>query len=214
MRLLRTLLVFAMAAGMTLAVFLVLPVLQAVANPERDAWLLRTVEIGNLPPPPPSPPEEILEEEEPPEPPPPLTEEAAPLELSQLEVALNPGLGDSAFGDFSVQLVAQATEESSESAVDEIFSLAQLDRQPRVIIQTMPTYPPELRRKKRTGTVHVLFLVDQRGRVTNARVQKSTDPAFEEAALRAVRQWRFEPGTRGGKPVQFKMLAPITFNAP
>jgi len=27
----------------------------------------------------------------------------------------------------------------------------------------------------------------------------------------AVKRWKFEPGKRGGKPVRFRMLAPITF---
>ena len=34
------------------------------------------------------------------------------------------------------------------------------------------------------------------------------------AALEAVRQWRFEPGTRGGEKVQFKMGIPITLYIP
>jgi protein TonB len=61
--------------------------------------------------------------------------------------------------------------------------------------------------------VTVVFQVDTSGRVVDPRVAKSTDPAFDRAALEAVRQWRFEPGTRDGEPVQFKMKIPITFNA-
>ena len=32
-----------------------------------------------------------------------------------------------------------------------------------------------------------------------------------ETALKAVKQWKFEPGKRKGKPVQFRMRVPITF---
>jgi protein TonB len=42
-------------------------------------------------------------------------------------------------------------------------------------------------------------------------VQQSTDPVFERPALAAVKQWRFEPGKRNGKPVRFRMRVPITF---
>ena len=44
-------------------------------------------------------------------------------------------------------------------------------------------------------------------------MEKSTDPAFDQAAIDAVKQWKFEPGTRNGEKVQFKLRIPITFNA-
>jgi protein TonB len=49
--------------------------------------------------------------------------------------------------------------------------------------------------------------------VRNPQVEKSTNPAFERPALDAVRQWKFEPGTRNGQRVEFKMRQPITFRA-
>jgi protein TonB len=59
--------------------------------------------------------------------------------------------------------------------------------------------------------VHIIFIVDKDGRVKSPLVQKSTNPAFDNAALAAIRRWRFEPGKRGGNAVQFRMRAPITF---
>jgi periplasmic protein TonB len=204
---------FVLAAGMTLVIFLFLPVMQSIRNPiPRDLTVIPT-DITALEPPPPAPIEEEIEEEEkPPEPLPELTEEAPPLDLSQLELALNPGLGEGMFGDFSIKLVDQISEGGSEE-MDRVFSLAELDQRPRVIFQRTPTYPPELRRSKRRGTVHVVFTVDTRGRVSNPKVDKSTDPAFDQAAIEAVKQWKFEPGTRNGEKVQFKLRVPITFNA-
>jgi TonB family protein len=34
------------------------------------------------------------------------------------------------------------------------------------------------------------------------RIESSTDPVFNEAALAAIKQWRFEPAQRRGKPVR------------
>ena len=202
-----------LAAAGTLGVFMILPLMQAIGQGSSADVDLRPVDVANLPPPPPPPPEEPPEEEEEPQDPPPeLLEEAPPLDLSQLELALNPGLGAGAFGDFAVKLVGDFGEGGSEE-LDQIFSLAELDQHPRVIFQRMPTYPPDLRKRGRQGTVHIVFMVDTRGRVTDPKVDKSTDPAFDGAALEAVRQWRFEPGTRNGEKVSFKMLVPITFNA-
>ncbi len=61
------------------------------------------------------------------------------------------------------------------------------------------------------GTVVVLFIVDATGKVTNPRVEKSTHPEFERPALDAVKQWKFEPGVKGGQRVPCKMRVPIRF---
>jgi protein TonB len=77
----------------------------------------------------------------------------------------------------------------------------------------MPRYPSELRKRKVQGTVEVVFLVDTDGRVMNPKVDKSTHEALNQPALDAVRQWKFEAGTKEGHKVRFKMKVPITFSA-
>ena len=94
--------------GMALFLFLLLPFVQAITEPPSKDLELRTVDTADVPPPPPPPEEE--EEEKPSEPdevkPPELTDAAPPLDLSQLELALNPGMGggDGMAGDFAVKL--------------------------------------------------------------------------------------------------------------
>jgi len=201
------------AVAVTAAIFLFLPVMQTIGRPEPRDYMVRDVGVAQIEPPPPiQEPEEEPDEEEPPEEPPRLEEEVAPVDLAQLELALNPGFGGGG-GDFTINLGSQLAATSDEEALDQIFSLADLDQRPRVIFQRTPTYPPELRKQKRQGTVNVLFMVDTRGRVMNPVVENSTDPAFERPALEAVRQWKFEPGTRNGEKVPFKLRVPITFNA-
>jgi protein TonB len=210
---LRRIAVAVFAVAITGALFLILPVLQTIRATKPTDLEVQSIDVADLPPPPPPPPEDRVEEERPaPEAPPELTESAPPLDLSQLEMALNPTVGDGAFGDFSVKLVNQLVEGGG-ADLDEIFSLSDLDQKPRPIFQRPPTYPADLRRQKRQGTVYVLFTVDRQGRVADAKVDKSTDPAFELPAIEAVKQWKFEPGTRKGEPVQFRMRVPITFNA-
>lgn len=96
--------------------------------------------------------------------------------------------------------------------LDDILSSADLDQRPRPIFQASPQYPLELRKQKVEGTVNVVFFVDKDGRVLNPSVENSTHPAFERPALEAVRQWRFDPGTRRGEKVSFKMRVPISFH--
>lgn len=187
---------------------MILPVLQVITKPPTKDLTIRTVDVASLEPPPPPPMEEPDEPEPDEEPPPPPAIDAQPLDLSQLELALNPGSGGFGGGDFAISLDGMT---GGGEEVDAIFSLSDLDQKPRVVYQPAPIYPPELARKSMQGTVYVLFIVDKTGRTRELKVQKSTHPAFNEPALRAVKQWKFEPGKRKGQAVQFRMRVPITF---
>ncbi len=197
------------ALALTLAFFLVLPLMEAIGQTSESDLIVQSIDVADLPPPPP-PVEEEPEQEQPEEEPmPELAEQAEPLDLSQLELALGDSLGEGYLsGDFAVTLGSVATAVTSE--VEELFSVADLDQQPRVLYQASPVLDGKLR-KKLPATVYVLFVVDQRGRVENPIVQKATDPAFEGPALAAVKQWKFEPGKKNGQPVRFRMRVPITF---
>jgi protein TonB len=201
-----------LGGALTIALFLVLPMLENIGRPEEKSDLkLTSVDTVEQPPPP-----TVVEEkkpEPPPEeaPPPELAQNAPPLDLSQLELALNPSLGEGVAGDFAVKLPLTEGIGGGKNGSEDIFSMADLDQAPRVIFQPAPQYPPELKKKKIQGTVYVLFIVDQDGRVKEPKVQKSDHPAFETPALNAVKKWRFEPGKMGGKAVQFRMRVPMTF---
>jgi periplasmic protein TonB len=198
--------------ALTLALFLVLPMLENIGRQEsKNDLKLSTVDAVEQPPPP------TVAEEKKPEPPPEeaappeLTEQAAPLDLAQLELALNPGLGEGAVGDFAVKLSTGEGPGGMKSSSEDIFSMAELDQAPRVMFQPAPQYPPELKKKKIQGTVYVLFIVDQEGRVREPKIQKTDNTAFDVPAMNAVKKWRFEPGKVGGKAVQFRMRVPLTF---
>ncbi len=201
------------AGGLTLLCFLVLPLLKEISKrPEADL-MVRDVDTAALPPPPPPP----IEEEKPPteqEPPkaPEIPEDAPPLDLSQLELALGGGIGDGALGgDFVIKLDALGGGDSAGG--DEMFSLADLDQQPRPVYRQPPNVNAAMKKRIKKGevTVNLLFTVDPSGRVESPIVQTPVDPDFDSAALAAIKQWKFEPGKRGGQPVRFRMRLPMTF---
>jgi len=86
-----------------------------------------------------------------------------------------------------------------------------LDHEPRARVQPAPDYPYEARAKTMEGTVVIEFRVDEAGNVYAPLVRSATSPVFVDAALRAVAKWKFEPGTRNGRPVRFRMVVPIVF---
>lgn len=92
------------------------------------------------------------------------------------------------------------------------FTFVDLDGAPRTRMQTAPSYPFEAKRQGVTGDVLVEFTVDESGSVLSPHVVKSSNPVFDDPAVRAVARWKFEPGKRGGRVVRFKMAVPIVFN--
>jgi len=143
----------------------------------------------------------------------------APLSLADLEGVLS---SDGSGGSFATgggglssggRIGGTGTGGGLAEEMGDIASMADLDQRPRPIFQTAPNYPQELRKRNLEGSVQVVFLVDREGKVVSPKVEKSTNPSFDRPALEAVRQWKFEAGTRNGEKVAFKMRVPITFSA-
>ena len=74
-----------------------------------------------------------------------------------------------------------------------------------------PVYPPEAAIKRIEGVVHVEILIDETGRVVEARVVGSV-PLLDEAALRTVREWLFTPALKNGRAVPTRAVADVTFH--
>jgi protein TonB len=75
------------------------------------------------------------------------------------------------------------------------------DAVPQVRIQ--PDYPIQARQKGIEGWVDVQFTVGTDGSVRNPVVLASEPKSiFDQAALQAVRGWKYNPKIQGGKPVE------------
>lgn len=70
-------------------------------------------------------------------------------------------------------------------------------------------YPPHLRAAAVSGSVEVRLRVDTRGVPHDLRVTRSTDAAFDEPTLQALRTLRFSPARLGEKPVTVWVVLPI-----
>jgi TonB family protein len=87
---------------------------------------------------------------------------------------------------------------------------------PRVVRRVEPIYSEAARRDRISGIVILELLVGKDGRVRDAVVLKPLPDGLSEAALAAVRQWEFEPGTLNGVPVDvvFNVTTNFKLNAP
>lgn len=78
-----------------------------------------------------------------------------------------------------------------------------------------PVYPDTARKRGIEGWVELAFVVTVDGSVENVEVRNSTPgKTFDEAAIRAVRQWRFEPVERNGQKVPQRALVRLRFIQP
>lgn len=77
-----------------------------------------------------------------------------------------------------------------------------------------PQYPEALAGSGKSGTAVIEFTVDADGRVQDPSVASADDPAFGEAALAVLPDWRFEPGRLNGVPEPARVKLPFRFAAP
>ena len=75
-----------------------------------------------------------------------------------------------------------------------------------------PAYPLAARRRGDQGTVLVRVLVSAEGLAASVTLEKTSNhPALDEAALTAVKSWRFIPARQGGQAVEAPYVVPIVF---
>jgi TonB family protein len=81
---------------------------------------------------------------------------------------------------------------------------------PRVIHQVAPDHPA--RGFRISGTVLIGLIVTSKGEPDEVHVIRSLDKDVDQSAVDAVRQWRFDPATKEGKPVAVKISVEIRFH--
>ena len=76
-----------------------------------------------------------------------------------------------------------------------------------------PVYPEEARAAGIKGAVTTEIVIDQAGDVVAARVLRSI-PMLDDAAVAAVKTWKFKPTMVNGAPVPVRMVVSVNFAQP
>ena len=82
---------------------------------------------------------------------------------------------------------------------------------PQVLFQPEPEFSEEARKAKAAGNVLVYLQVDENGRPQHVRVLRGIGMGLDEKAVAAVRQYRFKPAMKNGRPVAVEMNVDVTF---
>lgn len=83
---------------------------------------------------------------------------------------------------------------------------------PKVIARVQPVYSAEAREAGSQGVVVLEAIVHADGSVEILRVVRRVGFGLDETAIDALRQWKFQPGMRGGEPVDVALNIEVSFN--
>ncbi len=84
---------------------------------------------------------------------------------------------------------------------------------PKKIVDVLPEYPELARKARIQGNVTLTAIIGKDGVPRDIQVVQSNRPGlgFEEAAIAAVQQWRYEPALQNGKPVEVFITIDVEF---
>jgi TonB family protein len=83
--------------------------------------------------------------------------------------------------------------------------------EPVLLSKVDPKYPADAKKDKVSGKVELEVTIGADGSVLAVKSLKDPDPRLAEAAIEAVKQWKYKPAlTKAGKPVE--VLATVTVN--
>ncbi len=83
---------------------------------------------------------------------------------------------------------------------------------PRLLSKVEPTYAEQARKARYEGTVVLRVVVSPEGTVEEPSIVMPLGLGLDEKAIEAVKKWRFEPGTKDGKPVAVVANVEVNFH--
>jgi protein TonB len=103
-------------------------------------------------------------------------------------------------------------ERTTVTSASKIFDIKDLDQEPEKRFAPNAAYPFDLQAARISGAGMVYFVVDANGDVRDVHAEGFVRREFDEAAVAAVRKWKFRPGRKNGRAVSTRMDIPIEFS--
>jgi protein TonB len=83
---------------------------------------------------------------------------------------------------------------------------------PRALDTPDPEYSEEARKAKYQGTCVLWLIVGPDGKPRDVKVARALGMGLDEKAIQAVRNWKFEPALKDGKPVAVQINVEVNFH--
>ncbi len=109
----------------------------------------------------------------------------------------------------------QQTKEKKPAAAQKAKALASLSdpdvTRPRAVKRDEPKYTEDAKDAKVEGTVLLLVVIDEQGKVAVKEILRPLYPSLDASAVETVAGWEFEPARKAGKPVAVEARIEIHF---
>ncbi|MGI9100946.1 MAG: energy transducer TonB [Terriglobales bacterium] len=99
----------------------------------------------------------------------------------------------------------------SEANFPIIYKVGGRITKPKLLHDPEPEYEPAARDAKIQGTIVLWLVVDPEGKPQNIRIMRSLGFGLDDRAAQTVRDWRFQPATRDGQPVNVGLHVEVNF---
>ena len=83
---------------------------------------------------------------------------------------------------------------------------------PRLMKRTIPNVPSDLSRFGQLRPGEMEILIDETGKVTEAKFTKPIHPVYDSLVIAATRSWRYDPARADGVPVKFRINLKVTIS--
>lgn len=103
--------------------------------------------------------------------------------------------------------------ETSNMADQFVFEAYELDQPPQAAVRVPPPYPYQARERGIEGVVQVKLLVNADGTVGQVQILDARPKGvFEDAVMKSVPHWKFNPGKVEGKAVTAWVVTAVRFD--
>ena len=221
--------VISMTGQLALVTALIVPVLFFTgALPEVPTMMAFVAEAPAPPPPPPPPPPPAAKQATPPQAKPAPTAGAAPVEPPAtiqperadagdigvpggVEGGIPGGVVGGVVGGLPTEIPPPPPPAPAPAPRAPVRVGGQIQA-PTVARRVDPTYPELAAKAHIRGVVILEAQVDKEGRVVDVKVLRTAHRLLDDAALEAVRQWRYQPLVLNGIPEPFVLTVVLTFS--
>jgi TonB family protein len=85
------------------------------------------------------------------------------------------------------------------------------DRPPALLYKKEPDYSEEARKAKYQGVVTLDVEIDAAGRTSDISIIRHLGLGLDEKAVEAVKQWRYRPASKEGRPIATRIQVEVSF---
>jgi TonB family protein len=142
----------------------------------------------------------------------PVVVEEKPVVIDQT-IAPPPLQVASAAGDKTIAGLVGNTALPMPKRAPEVMKVSQGITEGMLLTRVKPVYPPQAVQMHKQGTVLLSANISKNGSISDTKLIKG-DPILGQAALAAVKQWKYKPYTLNGQPIDVQTQIAVNFKLP